>query len=148
MSSRREKRGTPIGDPFFDYCADKPTVVGLRTTGGGFHLPVSASDFGLYRRMVRLKPPFGAGSQLASLSFPGLSFWKYRSSEPSALYLNGIQLLTAKRPSTLLTWNPSGSYSVIDQNAFTGGAAPFSNVRVYLFEPSSGLPDSSPRLRG
>src|ERR1700745_3601484 len=98
--------------------------------------------------MVRLKPPFGAGSQLASLSLPGLSFWKYRSSEPSALYLNGIQLLTAKRFNALPTWNPSGSYRVIDQNALTGGAAPFSNVMVYLLAPSSGFPDSSPRLSG
>src|ERR1700744_4438252 len=98
--------------------------------------------------MVRLKPPFGAGSQVASLSLPGLLFWKYRSSEPSALYLNGIQLLTAKRFRTLPTWNPSGSYKVIDQNSFTGGAAPFSKVMAYLLVPSSGLPDSSPRLRG
>ena|SRR6188508_1213544 len=34
--------------------------------------------------MVRLNGPFGAGSQFASLSLPGLSFWRYRSSEPSA----------------------------------------------------------------
>src|SRR6516162_5833905 len=99
-------------------------------------------------RMVRVNRPFGAGSQLASLSLPGLSFWKYRSREPSALYLNGIQLLTAKRFRTLPTWNPSGSYKVIDQNAFTGGAAPLSKVIIYLLAPSSGLPDSSPRLRG
>ena len=44
--------------------------------GGGFHLPVSASDFGAYSRIVRLNGPFGAGSQLASLFAPGLSFWK------------------------------------------------------------------------
>jgi hypothetical protein len=37
--------------------------------------------------MVRLKGPFGAGSQLASLPVPGLSFWKYRSSQPSGLKL-------------------------------------------------------------
>lgn len=47
-----------------------------RITGGGFHLPISASDFGAYNRMVRLNGPFGAGSQLVSLSAPGLSFWK------------------------------------------------------------------------
>ena len=45
-------------------------------TGGGSHLPVSASLFGAYRRMVRLKGPVGAGSQFASLSAPGLSCWK------------------------------------------------------------------------
>jgi hypothetical protein len=58
------------------YWADKPTVVCDLTTGGGFHLPVSASDFGAYSRIVRLNGAFGAGSQLASLSLPGLSFWK------------------------------------------------------------------------
>src|SRR6185312_10954517 len=50
------------------YWAEIPTVVCDFTTGGGFHLPVSASDFGAYRRIVRLKAPFGAGSQLASSS--------------------------------------------------------------------------------
>src|SRR5262249_61807377 len=65
--------------------------------GGGFHFPVNASDFGAYSRMQRLNTPLGAGNQFASLFAPGLSFWKYRSSEPSALYLKGIQLLTANR---------------------------------------------------
>ena len=44
------------------------------TTGGGFHLPVRASDLGAYSRIVRLNGPFGAGSQFASMSSPGLSF--------------------------------------------------------------------------
>lgn len=56
------------------YCALKPTVSDVLTTGGGFHLPVSASALGLYSRMVRLNPPLGDGSQLASLFLPGLSF--------------------------------------------------------------------------
>src|ERR1700675_1340932 len=98
--------------------------------------------------MVRLNAPLGAGSQFASLPPPGFSFWKYRSSEPAALYLNGIQLLTAKRLSGLATWNPCGSYSVTDQNAFTGGVASFSKWSVYLLAPSSGLAPSSPRLSG
>ena len=80
-----------------------PVVDCTRVIGGGFHLPVSASDFGAYMRMVKLNWLFGAGSQLASLSFPGLSFWKYRSSDPSPLYLNGIQLLTANRLRVLAT---------------------------------------------
>src|ERR1700712_3314030 len=99
---------------------------------------MSASDFGAYMRMVRLNAPFGEGSQLASLSLPGFSFWKYRSSEPSASYLNGIQLLTAKRFRMLPTWKPAESYKVIDQNALTGGMAVLSNVMVYLLVPSSG----------
>ncbi len=49
----------------------------------------------------------GAGSQFASLAAPGLSFWKYRSSDPSPLYLNGIQLLTANRLVEFGTWKPS-----------------------------------------
>lgn len=31
------------------------------TIGGGFHLPVSASDFDAYGRIVRLNAPFGTG---------------------------------------------------------------------------------------
>src|SRR5215471_10946930 len=99
-------------------------------------------------RMVKLNAPFGAGSQLASLAAPGFSFWKYRSSDPSALYLNGIQLLTANRLSGFPTWKPSGSYSVTDQKAYAGGVSPLSKWSVYLFAPSSGLPVSSPRLSG
>jgi hypothetical protein len=63
-------------------------------TGGGFHFPVSASDFGAQRRMVKLNGPFGVGSQLTSLSAPGLSLWKYKSSDPSAAYLNDIRVLS------------------------------------------------------
>jgi hypothetical protein len=53
------------------YCAVKAGSSSTRWIAGGFHFPVSASDFGLYRRMVRLNAPFGAGSQLLSLSLPG-----------------------------------------------------------------------------
>jgi hypothetical protein len=58
------------------YRAPRPVVVGMRVTGGGFHLPMSTSDFGAYMRINKLNGSLGAGSQLASLSFPGLSFWK------------------------------------------------------------------------
>jgi hypothetical protein len=58
------------------YCAFKALASGALTIGGGFHLPVSAPPLGPYRRMVTLNPPFGDGSQLASLLLPGLSFWK------------------------------------------------------------------------
>ena len=34
------------------------------------------------------KGPFGAGSQLASLSLPGDSFWMISVSPPSASFLN------------------------------------------------------------
>src|SRR5215510_4790446 len=71
-----ERRHCRAGTHAVLHCADKPTVVGVFTTGGGFHFPVSASDFGAYKRIVRLNGPFGAGSQLASLSLPGFSFWK------------------------------------------------------------------------
>ena len=41
-------------------------------------VPLAGERFGLrgVSRMVKLNGPFGAGSQLASLSAPGLSFWK------------------------------------------------------------------------
>ena len=55
--------------------ASYPTT-GTRTTGGGAQPPRIASAFGAYIRIVRLNGPFGAGSQLASLPAPGLSFWK------------------------------------------------------------------------
>ena len=57
-----------------NYCATKLGSDGSRITGGGFHFPVSASDFGAYMRMSKLNAVFGAGSQLASLFAPGLSF--------------------------------------------------------------------------
>src|SRR4051794_27605100 len=51
------------------YCT--PTLESGCTfvTGGGFHLPMSASDFGAYIRISKLNGSLGAGSQLASLSF-------------------------------------------------------------------------------
>ena len=38
--------------------------------------------------------------------------------------------------------------SAEDAINYLGGVPPFSNVMVYLLAPSSGLPDSSPRLIG
>jgi hypothetical protein len=71
-----------------------------RTTGGGSHEPRpggkidGAFSFGQYIRMVRMKSPLGAGSQFASLSLPGDSFWKYRVNEPSALNVGLSRKLT------------------------------------------------------
>src|SRR6478752_4813427 len=98
--------------------------------------------------MVKLNKPLGAGSQLFSLSLPGLSLWKYKSKEPSLLYLKGIQLLTSNRFNAFAIWKPSASYSVIDQKAFAGGALPLSKCNVYLFVPSRGFPLSSAKLMG
>ena len=49
-----------------------------RLTAGGAQLPSRMEggvSFGQYMRIVRLKWPFGTGSQLASWSFPGDSCW-------------------------------------------------------------------------
>src|SRR5262249_26229999 len=49
-------------------------------TAGGFQVPSridGSFSFGQYIRSVRMNGPLGAGSQLASLSVPGDSFWKY-----------------------------------------------------------------------
>jgi len=46
-------------------------------------------------RSVMLKDFGSAGSQLDSLSLPGDSCCTYRSSEPSAFFFSGIQLLSA-----------------------------------------------------
>jgi hypothetical protein len=66
--------GAGLGDE--GYCAGNSFGWTCFTTGGGFHFPVRASLFGAWSRMVRLNPPFGVGSQFASLSAPGLAFWK------------------------------------------------------------------------
>ena len=42
---------------------------------GAFQTPLSASGFGQYSRSTSTNGPFGAGSQLDSLSMPGDSFW-------------------------------------------------------------------------
>jgi hypothetical protein len=62
--------------PVTAYWPPSGASVCARATGGGLHLPVSACDFGAYIRIVRLNGPLGAGSQLVSLSAPGVSFWK------------------------------------------------------------------------
>ena len=57
-------------------------------TAGTLHVPliiVGSVSFGQYIRSIRMNLPAGAGSQLLSLSGPGLSFWMYRSVEPSGL---------------------------------------------------------------
>src|SRR5262249_28968462 len=55
-------------------------------TGGIVHVPSRIDglvSFGQYIRSMRMNLPAGAGSQLLSFSGPGLSFWMYRSIEPS-----------------------------------------------------------------
>ena len=44
--------------------------------GGGVHRPSSTSALGAYSRIIMVKSPVGAGSQLDSLSSPGDSCWK------------------------------------------------------------------------
>ena len=48
-------------------------------TAGGVHVPLrieGAFSLGQYMRSMAMKSPFGAGNQFASLSAPGVSFWK------------------------------------------------------------------------
>src|SRR5262249_42879791 len=55
-------------------------------TGGIVHVPSridGSLSCGQYIRNIRMNLPAGAGSQLLSLSDPGLSFWMYSSMEPS-----------------------------------------------------------------
>ena len=55
-------------------------------TRGIFHVPLRVDgdlSFGQYSRSIRTKRSAGAGSQFASLSAPGESCWRYRSTEPS-----------------------------------------------------------------
>src|SRR5438128_6313114 len=91
--------------------------------------------------------PFGAGSQLDSLSAPGDLFWMYRVSEPSAFLFmpDSIGELIRYR---LIGFSISNcvlpSYIVTDQNASTGGYCPAGKVTVYLcLEASSASPLAS-----
>src|SRR5215469_4930860 len=112
-----------------------------RLIAGGFQFPFATCGLGAYRRNVRPRRPlFGAGSQFSSLSEPGLSFWIYRSSDPSPLKLSGSRSPMAKRLIVLATWKPSASYMVSDQNASTGGSSSFLKCRIYLFSAMTGLP--------
>jgi len=57
----------------------KPTPHSTRSTPGGLQVPLrieGGASFGQYMRNIGMKSPVGAGSQLASLSLPGDSFWK------------------------------------------------------------------------
>ena len=48
-------------------------------TAGGVHVPLrieGSFPLGQYMRSMAIKSPFGAGNQFASLSAPGVSFWK------------------------------------------------------------------------
>src|SRR5262245_13711787 len=112
-------------------------------TAGGFQLPSridGAVSFGQYSRIMRMNSPLGAGSQLASLSLPGDSFWMMRSSEPSALYCRVLRGLTVYLFSGLSTKKYAESYMVIDQKALTGGVWPGGKCTVYLFAPLYLLP--------
>src|SRR5882757_5480182 len=91
--------------------------------------------------------PFGAGSQLASLSAPGDLFWMYSVNEPSGFFfmpgsigeLIRYRLIGFSISSWLLP-----SYMVTDQKASTGGNRPDGKVMVYLcFEPSRTSPSAS-----
>ena len=97
------------------------------------------AGFGQYIRSIRMKSPFGAGSQLFSLSLPGDSFWNISVSEPSALNAGLFRMLAANRLSGFGTNHQplSISYIVIDQKPFTGGVSPLANVSLYLCAPFS-----------
>jgi hypothetical protein len=53
-----------------------------RFTGGIVQVPLTIEGLlssGQYMRSIRMNLPAGAGSQFASLSAPGESFWMWRS---------------------------------------------------------------------
>src|SRR5580704_17296830 len=76
---------------------------------------------------------FGAGSQLDSLSTPGLSFWMLRVSEPSAFFFmfGSIgELMRYRFIGFLMRSWLLPSYMVTDQKAFTGGSCPAGKVNM------------------
>ena len=64
----------------------------MRLTGGGVHVPLRIASPGRYVRITILNvfdtEVAGAGSQLDSLSAPGLACCMYISSDPSVLFFN------------------------------------------------------------
>jgi hypothetical protein len=61
---------------------------GAGFTAGGSHVPSRIEggvSFGQYKRNIGMNFAFGAGSQLASLSLPGESACRYRSTEPASI---------------------------------------------------------------
>ena len=68
------------------------TIYSVRITGGGVHVPLRTPSPGRYVRITRLNvfdtEGAGEGSQLDSLSAPGLACCIYISSEPSVLFFN------------------------------------------------------------
>ncbi len=67
---------------------------------GGFHEPSMIDggvSFGQYSRNIGMNFALGAGNQLASLSLPGESACKYRSTDPSAFVTNLLRPLSVYR---------------------------------------------------
>src|SRR5215475_12838502 len=63
-----------------DGRAMRSNVYEASLTSAGFHVPSRMDggfSLGQYNRIISTKASAGAGSQLASLSLPGESFWMY-----------------------------------------------------------------------
>src|SRR3954454_24462152 len=91
--------------------------------------------------------PFGAGSQLDSLSAPGDLFWMCSVNEPSEFFFmpGSIGELIRYRSIgfSISNWLLP-SYMVTDQKASTGGNCPAGKVSVYwCLEPSRTVPSAS-----
>jgi hypothetical protein len=99
--------------------------------------------------MVKLNGPFGAGSQLASLSAPGLSFWKYKSSDPSAAYLKGIQLPNRKSIEWICDLKAIGVIQRDRPEGFRGRHVSLAEVeRVGFIQRLAGLVGKVDRING
>src|SRR5262245_6510026 len=101
------------GDMRFPRYFTRFVAGGTRFTPGGFQVPSMIDggvSWGQYSRIISTNFSFGAGSQLASLSLPGDSFWINRSSEPSALYFKSLRGLTVYLSSGFATKKYSALY--------------------------------------
>src|SRR5262249_33986305 len=115
-------------------------------TAGGDQVPAMTEgsfSLGQYRRSISTNLPFGAGSQLDSLSLPGDSFCRYSVTEPSSFSFSLFRWLRVYRSRSFATKKYLSSYIVRDQKPSAGGSLPLAKVRVYLLAPSSGLPSAS-----
>src|SRR5262245_32074799 len=101
-------------------------------------------------RIIGMNSPFGAGSQLDSLSLPGDSVWKYSVVDPSGFVFRLLRGLTVNLLSLFGTNHQPWSiwYIVIDQKPLTGGVWPLAKVSVYLLVPVSFSPLASTSVYG
>ena len=116
-------------------------------TGGGFHFPVRASDFGAYSRISKLNAPFGAGSQLASLSAPAQFNIRTAAVLMPVIEQAPLELTTRHLPFPRYAFERPQALLSVKVNSRAGRAAcanRFVRERARVFEAPARKDDQSP----